>query len=77
MTCSQMYTFVKKKLSRISKLTASAKLFFTTDTWSDNTSGVSLLSLMCHAVNDQFQWQNFVLCAESLTDWHTGEYLPE
>ena len=78
MICSQMYTFVEEKiLSCISELTASAKLSFTTDTLSDNTSWVSLLSLMCHAVNDQFQWQHFVLCGEPLTDWHTREYLSE
>lgn len=74
--CEEIYPAVEGKiLSIISTLTESSKVSFTTDAWSDNTSGVSLLSLTCHAVDGNFQRQHFVLCAEPLSERHTGEYL--
>ena len=74
--CEDIYPAVESKiLAIISSLTESSKVSFTTDAWSDNTSGVSLLSLTCHAIDEHFQRQHFVLCAEPLSERHTGEYL--
>ena len=76
--CEKMYGCVKAKVSdAISTVKDSTKLAFTTDEWSDTQSGVSLLSLTSHAVDKDFQRQSYVLCAEPLTERHTGVYLSE
>ena len=74
--CEEIYPAMEGKVcSIVSPLSESFKVSFTTDAWSDNTSGVSLLSLTCHAIDEHFQRQHFVLCAEPLTERHTGEFL--
>ena len=76
--CENMYDSVKEKVSdAINCLKTSGGLSFTTDEWSDNESGVSLLSLTCHGISKYFKRESYVLCAEPLSERHTGEYLSE
>ena len=72
----EMYSSVVSKIeSTVSSLIKTCNRSFTIDEWSDSTSGVSLLSLMYHAIDKNFQRQNFVLNAEPLSERHTGDYL--
>lgn len=74
--CTEIHPAVETVVqSHISKLIHHSKLSFTTDAWSDNKSGVSLLSLTCHGIDDNFERRHFVLNAEPLTERHTSEYL--
>ena len=74
--CEEMYSSVASKIeSTVSSLIKTCNGSFTIDEWSDSTSGVSLLSLTYHAIDKNFQRQNFVLNAEPLSERHTGDYL--
>lgn len=50
---------------------------FTTDIWSDPSSGVSLLSLTCHGVSENFDRSSIVLKCETFEDRHTGDIIAE
>ena len=67
--------FLTKIKDRLMCSTKGSKVSFTTDVWSDTSAGVSLLSLTCYVLIEDFQRENYVLCAKVLDERHTGEYL--
>ena len=48
---------------------------FTSDAWSSSVNDTSLLSLTAHWIDAQFKRTSAVLCAQCLTEAHTGEYI--
>ena len=50
-------------------------LSFTTDAWSSDDGGASLLSLMAHWLTDSFARKSAVLQVMPLEESHTGEYM--
>ncbi|XP_067120486.1 zinc finger BED domain-containing protein 4-like [Centruroides vittatus] len=48
---------------------------FTSDIWSDFSSGVTLVSLSCHGITTGFIRKNIVSKAEILDERHTGDYI--
>lgn len=75
LVCSELYDKVSSKIK--SMLQDFEKVSFTSDIWSDSSSGVSLLSLTCHGITKDFQRKNIVLKAEVLEERHTGDYISE
>ncbi|XP_072398216.1 zinc finger BED domain-containing protein 4-like [Diabrotica undecimpunctata] len=70
--CDKLFGKVSQKILELLK--SFEKLSFTTDIWSDNCSGVSLLSLTCHGITKKFERKIIVLKAEVFNeDRHTGE----
>lgn len=68
-----MYFAVRSKIKLM--ISTAKHISFTSDAWSDPSSGVALLSLTAHWISDDFVRQNIVLCAEPLSESHTGDYL--
>ncbi|XP_033224826.1 zinc finger BED domain-containing protein 4-like [Belonocnema kinseyi] len=50
---------------------------FTSDIWTDPSSGASLLSLTCHGISDKFERSSIVLKFETFDDRHTGDIIAE
>ncbi|XP_033218098.1 zinc finger BED domain-containing protein 4-like [Belonocnema kinseyi] len=50
---------------------------FTSDIWTDPSSGASLLSLTCHGISDKFERSSIVLKCETFDDRHTGDIIAE
>ncbi|XP_033229733.1 zinc finger BED domain-containing protein 4-like [Belonocnema kinseyi] len=50
---------------------------FTSDIWTDTSSGASLLSLTCHGISDKFERSSIVLKCETFDDRHTGDIIAE
>lgn len=75
LVCSELYDKVSSKIKNM--LQDFEKVSFTSDIWSDSSSGVSLLSLTCHGITKDFQRKNIVLKAEVLEERHTGDYISE
>ncbi|CAG9839492.1 unnamed protein product [Diabrotica balteata] len=70
--CDKLFGKVSQKILELLK--SFEKLSLTTDIWSDNCSGVSLLSLTCHGITKEFERKMIVLKAEVFNeDRHTGE----
>ncbi|XP_022834999.1 zinc finger BED domain-containing protein 4-like [Spodoptera litura] len=75
LVCSELYDKVSSKIKNM--LQDFDKVSFTSDIWSDSSSGVSLLSLTCHGITEDFQRKNIVLKANVLEERHTGDYISE
>ncbi|CAH0730540.1 unnamed protein product, partial [Brenthis ino] len=75
LVCSELYDKVSLKIKDM--LQDFEKVSFTSDIWSDSSSGVSLLSLTCHGITKDFQRKHIVLKAEVLEERHTGDYISE
>ncbi|XP_023219004.1 zinc finger BED domain-containing protein 4-like [Centruroides sculpturatus] len=73
LVCSELYDKVSSKIKIMLK--DFEKVSFTSDIWSDSSSGVSLLSLTCHGITKDFIRKNIVLKAEILDERHTGDYI--
>ncbi|KAF2896382.1 hypothetical protein ILUMI_09797 [Ignelater luminosus] len=70
--CDKLYGKVSQKILELLK--SFEKLSFTSNIWSDNCSGVSLLSLTCHWITDEFERKMIMLKAEVFNESrHTGE----
>lgn len=52
-------------------------LSFTIDEWSEISASISLLSLTCHGITEDFKRVKIVLCAKPLFEKKTGEYIAE
>ena len=50
-------------------------LCFTTDIWSTDISNESLLSFTTHWLSESFEKKSAILCAQKLSESHTGEYI--
>jgi hypothetical protein len=74
---NKMFPSVTEEVQSVLESIKKNKLSFTTDAWSDTSAGVSLLSLTCHGINDNYERVNLVLAAEPLSERHTGEYLSQ
>ncbi|XP_046976668.1 zinc finger BED domain-containing protein 4-like [Vanessa cardui] len=75
LVCSELYDKVSLKIKNM--LQDFEKVSFTSDIWSDSSSGVSLLSLICHGITKDFHRKHIVLKAEVLEERHTGDYISE
>ncbi|KAH9641237.1 hypothetical protein HF086_003224 [Spodoptera exigua] len=75
LVCNELYDKVSSKIKNM--LQDFGKVSFTSDIWSDSSSGVSLLSLTCHGITKDFQRKNIVLKAQVLEERHTGDYILE
>ncbi|XP_054723792.1 zinc finger BED domain-containing protein 4-like [Uloborus diversus] len=73
LVCSELYDKVSSKIKNM--LQDFEKVSFTSDIWSDSSSGVSLLSLTCHGITKDFIRKNIVLKADILEERHTGDYI--
>ncbi|XP_030765283.1 zinc finger BED domain-containing protein 4-like [Sitophilus oryzae] len=74
--CDKLYGKVSQKILELLK--SFEKISFTSDIWSDSCSGVSLLSLTCHGITEEFERKMIVLKAEVFNDGrHTGENIME
>ncbi|KAF2881124.1 hypothetical protein ILUMI_25035 [Ignelater luminosus] len=70
--CDKLYGKVSQKILELLK--SFEKLSFTSDIWSDNCSGISLLSLTCHGITEEFERKMIVLKAEVFNESrHTGK----
>lgn len=70
--CEELYGKVSKKVLELLK--SFEKMSFTSDIWSDSCSGVSLLSLTCHGITEDFERKMIVLKASVFNESrHTGE----
>ncbi|GBP54634.1 Zinc finger BED domain-containing protein 4 [Eumeta japonica] len=70
--CDELYDKVSQKILELLK--AFEKMSFTSDIWSDSCSGVSLLSLTCHGITEDFERKMIVLKASVFNESrHTGE----
>ena len=70
--CDKIYSRVEEKVKILLK--QFEKTSFTTDLWSDSSSGVSLLSLTCHGITRDYERKLIILKAEVFNDGrHTGE----
>ncbi|XP_072929650.1 zinc finger BED domain-containing protein 4-like [Epargyreus clarus] len=73
--CNELYT---KLAGRVKELIEEYDyMSFTTDIWTDPSSGVSLLSLTCHGVSENFERSSIVLKCETFDDRHTGDIIAE
>lgn len=67
-----------KVANKITQLIKDFKFMsFTTDIWSDPAANVSLLSLTCHGISEQFERKCIVLKCETFDDRHTGDVIAE
>ena len=74
--CDKLYSKVSQKILELLK--SFDKLSFTSDIWSDNCSGVSLLSLTCHGITEELERKMLVLKSEVFNgSHHTGENIAQ
>nr|XP_022906586.1 zinc finger BED domain-containing protein 4-like [Onthophagus taurus] len=73
LVCDDLYNSVANKIKVLLK--DLEKIFFTTDVWSDTSSGTSLVSLIAHGVNEGFERVRIILKCEIMEGRHTGQVI--
>lgn len=73
--CDELYTKLANKVGDLLK--TFQKISFTADIWTEPSSGVSLLSLTAHGINEDFQRIKIILKCHSLIGRHTGDIIQE
>ena len=73
--CKELYCRVAEKVKEL--IEKFDYMSFTTDIWSDPSSGASLLSLTCHGMAENFDRSFIILKCETFDDRHTGDIIAE
>lgn len=73
--CNELYIKLAGKVKEL--IEEYDYMSFTTNIWTDPSSGVSLLSLTCHGVSENFERSSIVLNCETFDDRHTGDIIAE
>ncbi|KAH9643336.1 hypothetical protein HF086_008823 [Spodoptera exigua] len=73
--CNDLYEKVAAEVKKIIK--EFKHMTFTTDIWTDPSANVSLLSLTCHGINENFERKSIILKCETFEDRHTGDIIAE
>lgn len=71
--CEDLYNKVAAKVKYLIK--ELDFMSFTTDIWTDPSSGTSLLSLTCHGVTTEFERISIILKCETFDNRHTGDVI--